>query len=311
MPRKKKTPAPDVAKVITPSTNPIKAGNRSRLAMKRAGLENIQQACRLYDIEDRFANVYVAVGFADSISTQPFTSTQIHEFEAVGRARLAALGVVETSEDICDRTEVIVSLPITQQEGLAKLYALGLKRTGMSTSRGYVELRGAAAIETLKPLVAEMGGVLTAIERPASVLPHSESPAVASEAEIQATKAENSVATAIDPDPAPVSRPSENPNAVVVEGDVLLDGQVPRDDAAVQSATTPPTADASSNVRQTTSRASPEVLGRLEEFAASTAHVASMVHPHSMADVISKVIAAPTKSIRQQFRPPQPKGDGR
>ena len=68
MPRKKKTSALDVAKAITPSPNPIKAGNRSLLALKRAGLENIQQTCRLYDIKDRFANVYVAVGFADSIS---------------------------------------------------------------------------------------------------------------------------------------------------------------------------------------------------------------------------------------------------
>ncbi len=308
MPSRKKTSVADVAKAIATSANPIKAGNRSRLAMKRAGLENIKQAFKLYDIEDRFANVYAAVGFASSVAAQQFTQKQMQEFEAIGRSKLAALGVVDTTEDIGDRTEVVVSVPMTQQDGLTALYALGLKRTGMSTSRGYVELRGAAVLETLKPLVAEMGGVLTAIERPATVLLQAGSPTAESEAENQVTKEENSVATAADLDWAQGSFPPEIPNAVVVEGDGLLDGLVPRNDA-VQSATTRPTADASSNLRQTTSEASPEVLGRLEEFAASTAHVASMVHPQSMADVISKVIAAPTKSIRQQFRPPQPKGD--
>ncbi len=84
--------------------------------------------------------------------------------------RMAALGVVETAEDIGDQTEVIVSVPMMQQDALAALHALELKRTSMSTSRGYVELRGVAAIETLKPLVAEMEGVLTTVERPASIL---------------------------------------------------------------------------------------------------------------------------------------------
>lgn len=311
MHRKKKTSAPDVAKAITPSANPIKAGNRSRLAMKRAGLENIQQACRLYDIEDRFANVYVAVGFADSISVQHFTQKQIHEFEAVGRARLAALGVVETSEDIGDRTEVIVSLPMSQQDGLAAYYALGLKRTGMSTSKGFVELGGAAAINTLKPLVAEMGGILTIVQRPATELLHSEGQAAASEAEIQATKDENSVATAADPNPAQGSPPSENPNAVVVEEDGLLDGQVSRDDVAVDSATTPPNADSSSNLQKSTYEVPPYVRRKLEEQVASLARFAPVAQAPSMADVISNIITEPTKSFRRQFRPPLPKGDGR
>jgi hypothetical protein len=311
MPRKKKTSAPDVGKAIATSADPIKAGNRSRNAMKRAGLENINQAFKLSDIADCFANVYIAVGFAYSIAAQPFTQEQIHEFETVGRARLAAFGVVETLEDTGNRTEVIVSLPIKQQDGLAALFALGLKRTGIWTSRGYIELRGAAALETLKPLVAEMEGVLTVVERPATLLPHSESTAVASEAGIQATKEETSVTTAADPDPAQVSPPSETPNAVVVEDDGLLGGQVPRKDDAVHSATTPLKADASSKLRQTTSEASPEVLRRLEEFAASTARFAPVAQTPSMADVISNIITEPTKSFRRQFRPPQPKGDGR
>jgi hypothetical protein len=76
MPRRKKTFTSDVAKSIVTSADPIKAGNRSRLAMKRAGLENIKQALKLFDIEDRFANVYAAVGFASSIADQPFTAMQ-------------------------------------------------------------------------------------------------------------------------------------------------------------------------------------------------------------------------------------------
>jgi hypothetical protein len=311
MPRKKKTSAPDVAKAITPSTDPIKAGNRSRHAMKRAGLQNIQQACKLYDIEDRFANVYVAVGFADSISAQRFTQKQIHDFETIGRARLAALGVAETSEDIGNRTEVIVSLPITQQDGLAAFYALGLKRTGVWTSRGYSELRGAAVLETLKPLVAEMSGVLTVVERPATVSSQPESPAAGSEAGIQLTKEETSVATAADPDPAQVSPRSEIPNAVVVEDDGLLDGQVSRDDVAVHSATTPPNADASSNLQKSTYEVPHYVRRKLEEQAALLARFAPVAQAPSMADVISNIITEPTKSFRRQFRPPQPKGDGR
>jgi hypothetical protein len=167
MPRRKKTSAPDVAKSTVTSADPIKAGNRSRHAMKRAGLENIRQAFKLHDIEDRFANVYAAVGFASSIAAQPFTAQQIHEFEMIGRAKLATLGVVESAEDIGDQIEVIVSVPITQQESLTALYALGLKRTGISTSRGYVELRGVAVLETLQPLITSIGGVLTRVERPA------------------------------------------------------------------------------------------------------------------------------------------------
>lgn len=142
MPRKKKTAAPEATKAIFTSADPIKAGNRSRLAMKRAGVENIKQSFKLCDIEDRFANVYAAVGFATSIAAQHFIQKQMHEFEAIGRSKLAALGVVETSEEIGDRTEVVVSLPLMDRDGLTAFYALGLKRTGMSTAKGYVELLG-------------------------------------------------------------------------------------------------------------------------------------------------------------------------
>ncbi len=169
MPRRKKTSPRDVTKATATSADPIKAGNRSRLAMKRAGLENIKQAFKLYDIEDRFANVYAAVGFASLIAAQAFTTRQINELETIGRARLAALGVIDMADDIGDRTEVIVSVPIVQQDALTALYALGLKRTGVSTAKGYVELRGAAALGTVKPLVAEMGGVFTIVERPAMI----------------------------------------------------------------------------------------------------------------------------------------------
>ncbi len=167
MPRRKKASTPDLTKAIATSADPIKAGNKSRLAMKRAGLENIKQAFKLCDIEDRFANVYAAVGFASSIAAKAFTTKQINEFEATGRAKLAGLGVVEMGDDVGDETEVLVSVPIAQQDALTALYALGLKRTSMSTTRGYVELRGAAALETVKLLVADMRGVLTIVERPA------------------------------------------------------------------------------------------------------------------------------------------------
>ena len=156
-----------------------------------------------------------------------------------------------------------------------------------------------------------MGGVLTTIERPATVLPHSEGPAAASEAEIQATKEDNSVATVADPDPAQGSPPSENPNAVVVEGDVLLDGLVPRDDADVQSATTPPKADAPSDLPEITYEVPPYLRHQLEDQAASIPCFAPVAQTSSMAEVISKFITEPTKSIRQQFRPPQLQSDRR
>jgi hypothetical protein len=170
MPRRKKSNAPGGANAAVVSADPIRSANRARRALKRAGAENIRQAFKLFDVDDRFASVHIAIGFASSIAAQPFTHKQLSEFETIGRAQLASLGVVEVSEKDGDRTEVIVSVPLAKQDGLVALYAQGLKRTAISTSRGFVEVRGAAVIETLRPMVAALGGVITTIERPVVAL---------------------------------------------------------------------------------------------------------------------------------------------
>lgn len=303
MPRRKKTSAPNIAKAIVTSADPIKAGNRSRLAMKRAGLENIKQAFKLHDIEDRFANVYAAVGFASSIAAQPFTARQIHEFEAIGRARLAALGVVETAEDIGDRTEVIVSVPMAQQDALAALYALGLKRTAMSTSRGYVELRGAAAIGTLKPLVSEIGGVLTIVERPASILPEPQIPTDAPAPEVRPAHPQSlDVSTAEGDRQERNSGETAHPTPSAEAAEPSVDSASNADEAG-RPATAPPEAHAS---RQDNPDLPAFMRRKPTEEAASPPVAAPAAQPKSMPEVIAQVLNEPTRSIRPPFRPPLP-----
>ncbi len=306
MPRRKKTSAPDVAKAIATSADPIKAGNRSRLAMKRAGLENIKQAFKLYDIEERFANVYAAVGFAGSIAAQPFSAKHIYEFETIGRARLAALGVVETADDIGDRTEVIVSVPITQQDALTALYALGLKRTGMSTSRGYVELRGAAAIETLKPLVAEMEGVVTTVERPASILPKPQSATDAPEPHVLTADADSLEVLIADSDGQRTASGEPAHPARTAAAEPSSNESASRSDEPVQPAAAPPESRPSRLSQQGNHGVPPYVRRKLEEFAARLPTVAPAAQPKSMPEVIARVLNEPTRSIRPPFRPPLP-----
>jgi hypothetical protein len=307
MPRKKmKTSDQAVAKSIVTSADPIKAGNRSRLAMKRAGLENIKQAFKLFDIEDRFANVYAAVGFASSIAAMPFTAKQIHEFETIGRAKLAALGVVETAKDIGDQIEVIASVPITQQDALAALYALGLKRTGISTSRGFVELRGAAVIETLQPLITSMGGVLTRVERPAmpTIGPQTSPeadiatlPTVSEPASVSAETAEDvnrGVPITTVSGEAPVV-----PAAISTNADLKAEPDV-------AEAKAQPALDGSSAAPVAKPKVPPFLLKARQPELNSPEAAATPENPPTMAQVIAKVLDAPAVSVRP---PPQPPRD--
>jgi hypothetical protein len=306
MPRRKKTSAPDVAKSIVTSADPIKAGNRSRLAMKRAGLENIKQAFKLFDIEDRFANVYAAVGFASSIAAQPFTAMQISEFEMIGRAKLATLGVVESAEDIGDQIEVIVSVPITQQNALAALYALGLKRTGISTSRGFVELRGAAVLETLQPLITSIGGVLTRVERPAmpAIEPQTSPEADTATLPTVSEPASVSTETAEDANRGEPTTTASGEAPVVPE--VISTNVELRGGLDVAEAKAQPAFNGSSAAPVARPKVPPFLLKHRQPELNSPEAAATPESPQPMAQVIAKVLDAPAVSVRP---PPQPPRD--
>jgi hypothetical protein len=305
MSRKKKTHASDAAKAILPTANPIKAGNRSKLAMKRAGLENIKQSFKLYDIEERFADVYVAVGFASSIAAKPFTPRDINEFKVIGRAKLASLGVVETPDDVGDRTEVIVSLPLTQQDGLTTFYALGLKRSGLSTTRNFVELRGAAVIETLRPLVASMGGVLTVIERPAAVLSHVESPADLPEADIRAADEPKAEAPGEDTETLQSASPPAVADVAVVEARGFAENNTSLASATAQSERDGSNPGNTVDVPRNHRVLNGELNDRLQEIADDTHRAAHANQPRSVAEAIGQAINRPSIPVRRGFSPPQ------
>ncbi len=300
MPRRKKTSTPDVTNAIATSADPIKAGNKSRLAMKRAGLENIKQAFKLCDIEDRFANVYAALGFASSIAAQAFTTRQINEFEATGRAKLAELGVVEMGDDIGDKTEVIVSVPIAQQDALTALYALGLKRTGVSTTKGYVELRGAAALETVKLLVADMRGVLTIVERPAISPSEPQSANAKPVADRPALDDGRQDPAIIGTDQPQAERSTQPSPASTAATSDLSDTSTRNVAEGAQSSAIPVIADPSHGKHQGNPDAPPFM--RRQGLMNAAAPVTQV---RSLPEVISSARDEPSKSARPPFRPPQ------
>jgi hypothetical protein len=306
MARKKKTSDQAVAKTIVTSADPIKAGNRSRLAMKRAGLENIKQAFKLHEIEDRFANVYAAVGFASSIAAQPFTAMQISEFEMIGRAKLATLGVVESAEDIGDQIEVIVSVPITQQESLTALYALGLKRTGISTSRGYVELRGVAVLETLQPLITSMGGVLTRVERPGMPAVGPQTSPEPYTAALPTASEPASVSTETAEDVTLGKPPMTASGEVPAMPAVALTDKDLKGGPEVAEAKAQPAVDGSSAAPVAKPKVPPFLLRERQAKFNSPEAVATPENPPPMAQFIAKVLDAPAVSARP---PPQPPRD--
>jgi hypothetical protein len=149
--------------------SPFEAAMRAKKGLTNAGLGNVREALKLHDLGARFANPCVAAGFFARLAVRPFSDKELEEFEAEGRKVLLALGVDDqTSSEVADGQEVVVSLPISRMDRLGRLHALGLKRSRMARAKGYVELRGSCDIGAATRLVDDLGGTIVVIQRPAA-----------------------------------------------------------------------------------------------------------------------------------------------
>jgi hypothetical protein len=144
----------------------VKAAAKAQKARDRLGSDNVKAAVTLSGAASLFTNIYIAMGFFMRLAEKPLGEAEQRALESRGREFFGKLGVNEDLSDPGTQTEVVVSVPFNQLERLDVLYALGLKGSARSVARGFLELRGAADIDRLTPLVADMGGQISIIERP-------------------------------------------------------------------------------------------------------------------------------------------------
>lgn len=185
MAKAKKTTTPP-SNTASPK-NLVRAAAKAKKAHERLGSDNVKAALPLSGAAHLFTNIYMAMGFFMRLAEKPIGEAEQRALEARGREFFGKLGVHEDLTDPGTQTEVVVSVPSNQLERLDALYALGLKGSARSVARGFIELRGAAEIDKLRPLVAEMGGRVAVVERPpAPVVPEAGAPGPAAESDVVA-----------------------------------------------------------------------------------------------------------------------------
>ena len=170
MPRNSKDINQNTLKPSAP--NVMKAANKAKQALDRAGLSNFVEAMKLHGLGAIFVNPHVAAGFAAELAAKLPSKAQLQAYEAKGRTILEALGANDLAMiDLGSRKEVVVSIPLDSLDKIEALIVHGLKRSATSRSRNYVELRGVCDVDAIQTLVEAARGVLNIVERPASVAP--------------------------------------------------------------------------------------------------------------------------------------------